>query len=63
VIFYELCELTDLVSEGKFFAEFPNTKAHHDRIHEIPALKEYRAKQVAEHGDLGFNNKMAKIGN
>jgi len=62
VFFYELCELTDLVSEGKFYAEFPNTKAHHDRIHEIPALKEYRAKQDAEHGVVPFNNPMASIG-
>jgi glutathione S-transferase len=58
-VLYELSELCNFIfMNNKFFEEFPALKAHHNRVHMLPAIHAYREKQTP----LTFNNWMAAIG-
>jgi glutathione S-transferase len=58
-VLYELSELCNFIFlNNKFFDEFPALRAHHSRVHNLPAIRAYREQQEP----LTFNNWMAAIG-
>ena len=57
---FEACEFFEFLFEGKFYTEFPGFKAYHDRIGELPKLKEYISTAMTGYT---FNNKSSKVNN
>ena len=60
--YVELLEFLDFLSEGKFYEEFPATKAYYDRLVSLPELKDYMADDE-RCPKKPFNGLMAKINN
>ena len=38
---FEMCNYSDRLDEGGIFVTHPNLKAHHNRMKELPGLKEF----------------------
>ena len=58
---WEQLELFEWVTEGEFFNKYPNFQAYHQRIMDLPKLKEYFASE--KFMKRPYNNKTAKINN
>ena len=61
-IFFELCDLMQFVSEGRLFEKYPTLETYHERVKELPRLKEFYEDDT-RCIKRPFNNKIAKINN
>ena len=61
-ILFEMCDLMNWISEGKLFEQNPTLEAYHDRIKNLPRLKQYYEDDT-RCMKKPFNNKVAKLNN